>query len=60
MSTYFTGALLMGQMAHEPYTFEGYVLTSGWVFACFILAASFTAELASFLTAEKKVALVSR
>ena len=58
MTTYVTGALLMGQMAHEPHTFESYVLTSGWIFACFILGASFTAELASFLSAEKETALV--
>eukprot|EP00904_Undaria_pinnatifida_P014240 jgi/Undpi1/9947/HiC_scaffold_28.g12401.m1 len=57
MTTYVTGALLMGQMAHEPYTLESYFLTSGWMFACFILAASFTAELASFLSAEKETAL---
>lgn len=60
MTTYVTGALLMGQMAHEPYTLESYILTSGWMFACFILAASFTAELASFLTAAKVASLVSR
>lgn len=59
MTSYVTGALLMGQMAHEPYTLESYILTSGWMFACFILAASFTAELASFLSAEKVAALVS-
>ena len=58
MTSYVTGALLMGQMAHEPYTLESYILTSGWMFACFILAASFTAELASFLSAERVVALV--
>ncbi|CAB1099788.1 unnamed protein product [Ectocarpus sp. CCAP 1310/34] len=57
MSSYVTGALLMGQMAHEPYTVESYILTSGWMFACFILGASFTAELASFLSAEKEEAL---
>lgn len=49
----------MGQMAHEPYTLESYVLTTGWMFACFVLAASFTAELASFLAAEKEQALAS-
>eukprot|EP00904_Undaria_pinnatifida_P014241 jgi/Undpi1/9948/HiC_scaffold_28.g12402.m1 len=57
MSTYVTGALLMGQMAHEPYTFEGYILSLGWIFASFILAASFTAELASFLSAEEETVL---
>ncbi|CAN0596462.1 unnamed protein product, partial [Laminaria digitata] len=50
MSSYVTGALLLRQMAHEPLTLEGYILTSGWIFASFILAASFTAELASFLS----------
>lgn len=59
MSSYVTGALLLGQMAHEPYSLEGYVLTTGWMFACFILGASFTAELASFLAAEKEQALAS-
>ncbi|CBJ28350.1 conserved unknown protein [Ectocarpus siliculosus] len=57
MSSYVTGALLMGQMVHAPYTVESYILTSGWMFACFILGASFTAELASFLAAEKEEAL---
>ncbi|CAN0113158.1 unnamed protein product, partial [Laminaria digitata] len=50
MSSYVTGALLMGQMAHEPFTLEGYIISLGWMFASFILAASFTAELASFLS----------
>ncbi|CAM9570734.1 unnamed protein product, partial [Scytosiphon promiscuus] len=57
MSSYLTGALLLGQMAHEPQTIESYILTTGWMFACFILASSFTAELASFLSAEKEQAL---
>ncbi|CAN0527861.1 unnamed protein product, partial [Laminaria digitata] len=59
VSSYVTGALLMGQMAHEPYTLEGYILTSGWIFASFILAASFTAELASFLSLDEQTVLVS-
>ncbi|CAN0182383.1 unnamed protein product, partial [Laminaria digitata] len=50
MSSYVTGALLMGQMAHEPFTLERYIISLGWMFASFILAASFTAELASFLS----------
>lgn len=59
MSTYVTGALLMGQMAHEPYTLEGYIISSGWMFFCFIVGASFTAELASFLSAKEETVLVS-
>lgn len=59
VSSYITGALLLGQMAHEPYSVESYILTTGWMFTCFILGASFTAELASFLAAEKEEALVS-
>lgn len=59
MSTYVTGALLMGQMAHEPFTVEGYIISSGWMFFCFIIGASFTAELASFLSAEEETVLVS-
>lgn len=59
MSTYVTGALLMGQMAHEPYTLEGYIISSGWMFFCFIMGASFTAELASFLSAQEETVLVS-
>lgn len=58
LTAYVTGALFLGQMAHEPYTLESFILTTGWIFACFILAASFTAELASFLAAEKEEALV--
>eukprot|EP00903_Cladosiphon_okamuranus_P014086 g13093.t1 len=57
VSSYVTGALLLGQMAHEPFTVESYILTMGWMFTCFILGASFTAELASFLAAEKEEAL---
>eukprot|EP00752_Nemacystus_decipiens_P004321 g3946.t1 len=57
VSSYVTGALLMGQMAHQPYSLESYILTAGWMFTCFILGASFTAELASFLAAEKEQAL---
>lgn len=59
MSSFVTGALLLGQMAHEPYSLESYVLTTGWMFGCFVLASSFTAELAAFLSAEKEQALVS-
>lgn len=58
LSTYVTGALLLGQMSHEPYTLEGYILTAGWIFASFILSATFTAELASFLSAEVQEELV--
>ncbi|CAM9520631.1 unnamed protein product [Ascophyllum nodosum] len=53
LSSYVMGALLLGQMVHEPFTFESYIITSGWIFASFILSATFTAELASFLSAEE-------
>ncbi|CAM9520701.1 unnamed protein product [Ascophyllum nodosum] len=53
LTGYVTGALLLGQLAHEPHTLEGFILSSGWMFACFIIAATFTAQLASFLLAEK-------
>ena len=59
MSSYVTGALLMGQMAHEPSSLEGHILTLGWLFASFILAASFTAELTSFLSLDEQTVLVS-
>lgn len=58
-STYVTMSLMLGQLTHKPETVEGYILTSGWLFSCFILAASFTAELASFLTAERQSSVVS-
>lgn len=50
---------MLGQLSHKPETVEGYILTSGWLFSCFILAASFTAELASFLMAERQASVVS-
>lgn len=58
LSTYVMGALLLGQMSHEPFTFEGYILTAGWIFSRFVLAATFTAELASFLSVEVPEELV--
>lgn len=54
ISSYVTGALLMGQMAHDPHTLESHILRSGWFFASFILAASFTAQLASLFSAERE------
>lgn len=51
-------SLLLGQLTHKPETLEGYILTSGWLFFGFILAASYTAELASFLTDQRESALV--
>lgn len=53
LSTYVTWSLLMGQMAYEPYTLESHVLISGWMFACFIIAAAFTAQLATLLFNER-------
>lgn len=58
-SAYVTVSLMLGQLTHKPETLEGYIITSGWLFSCFILAASFTAELASFLTVEREAAVVS-
>ncbi|CAN0343626.1 unnamed protein product, partial [Discosporangium mesarthrocarpum] len=52
-SVYVIAALMLGQLTHKPETLEGYMLTIGWLFASFILAASYTAELASFLTVNK-------
>lgn len=57
-SVYVTVSLLLGQLTHKPETLEGYILTSGWIFTCFILAASFTAELASFLIVQRESSLV--
>lgn len=56
-SVYVTVSLLLGQLTHKPETLEGYILTSGWIFTCFILAASFTAELASFLIVQRESSL---
>ncbi|CAB1097281.1 unnamed protein product [Ectocarpus sp. CCAP 1310/34] len=52
-SVYVTSSLMMSQLTHKPETLEGYLLTLGWLFTSFVLAASYTAELASFLTASK-------
>eukprot|EP00752_Nemacystus_decipiens_P006992 g6271.t1 len=52
-SVYVTSSLMMSQLTHKPETLEGYLLTLGWLFTSFVLAASYTAELASFLTADK-------
>eukprot|EP00903_Cladosiphon_okamuranus_P006970 g6784.t1 len=52
-SVYVTSSLMMSQLTHKPETLEGYLLTLGWLFTSFVLAASYTAELASFLTAVK-------
>ncbi|CAM9569312.1 unnamed protein product, partial [Sphacelaria rigidula] len=57
-SVYVTASLMMSQLTHKPETLEGYLLTLGWMFASFVLAASYTAELASFLTASKLAAAV--
>lgn len=53
LSIYATGSLLMGQMAYDPTTFESHLLTSGWLFASFVIAAAFTAQLASTLSKER-------
>lgn len=58
-SIYVTASLMMAQLTHKPETLEGYLLTLGWLFASFVLAASYTAELASFLTAGKEEVTVS-
>lgn len=58
-SVYVTASLMMAQLTHKPETLEGYLLTLGWLFASFVLAASYTAELASFLTATKLATAVS-
>ncbi|CAM9111763.1 unnamed protein product [Choristocarpus tenellus] len=52
-SVYVISSLMLGQLIHKPETLEGYILTLGWLFAVFLLSASFTAELASFLTVNK-------
>ncbi|CAM9170637.1 unnamed protein product [Phaeothamnion confervicola] len=50
---YVTLALLFQQLTHKPESAEGYILTTGYMFFAFILAASYTAELASYLTITK-------
>ncbi|CAM9847074.1 unnamed protein product, partial [Pylaiella littoralis] len=39
-SVYVTSSLMMSQLTHKPETLEGYMLTLGWLFSSFVLAAS--------------------
>ncbi|CAM9260924.1 unnamed protein product [Chrysoparadoxa australica] len=52
-SSYITFALLAQQLTHKPETLAGYLASLGALTFAFIVGASYTAELASFLTARK-------